>query len=88
MQTRDCDFDSSDDRKLSCPSWEWKPVLFGNQKGNHGREAGRARHGDWNVRECTYAELPTAFLILPDSFSARVGKKEAFFNFKQKAANP
>ena len=68
---------------LALPSWEWKPVLFGNQKGNHGREAGRARHGDWNVRECTYAELPTAFFSSP-IHSQRVSEKKAFFNFKQK----
>ena len=44
---------------------------------------GRARHGDWNVRECTYAELPTAFFSSP-IHSQRVSERKRLSSISNK----
>ena len=79
------DFDSSDDRKLSCPSWEWKPVLFGNQKGNHGREG---RKGTTGIGMCVSALTPNCQLLsslsLSDSFSQRVSERKRHSSISNK----
>ena len=86
----DFDFDSSDDRKLSCPPFVGMETCSVWQPKGQPWQAGREGTG---IGMCVSALTPPNCQLLSSLsprfiLTARVGVKEAFFNFKQKAATP